>query len=158
MWIVNGQIINRQKDFTDGNGARQRGVILVKWSVSALAAIGVQPFREDPIPKGYKSTGYTDAVDANGTVVRTHTTVAIDTLAQAKLNRIDEMNKAAYQLLQPTDYYITRNAEKGTAIPATVTTERDQIRADILTNQNAINALTTYDEVIAYAITWTPTV
>ena len=155
MWIVNGQVINRQKDFTDGDGQRRMGSVLVTWSVAALAGIGVKPFREDPIAKGYKSTGYTDAEDVDGTVVRTHAVVPIDTLADAKLNRIAEMNKAAYQLLQPTDYYVTRLTEKATAIPVAAVTERDQIRTDVVTNENAINALTTYDEVMAYVVVWT---
>ena len=47
MWIVNGQVINRQRNFTDGNGQRRRGAVLVKWSKAALAEIGVKPFREE---------------------------------------------------------------------------------------------------------------
>jgi len=155
MWIINGQAINRQRNFTDGNGNRQRGIILVKWTKEALAEIGVKPFREVAKAKGYKSTGYKDA-EVDGEIVRTHTTEAKDTLADAKLARIAELNTQAYQNLQPTDYYVTRKADIGTVIPKEVTTFRAQIRTDIITNEANIDALETYDEVIAYKIAFTP--
>jgi len=150
MWIVNGQVINRQKDFTDGNGQRRRGAVLVKWSKEALAEIGVKPFHEAQITEGYKSTGYTDSEDVNGTVVRTHTTEPKDTVADAKANRVEELNAIARDLLNQTDYYVIRKAEKGTPIPADIAAERDQIRADILTNEASINATSKYDDIVKH--------
>jgi len=156
MWIINGtDVINRQRDFTDGNGQRQRGVILVQWSKEALAEIGVKPFREIAYDgKWYNSTGFSDE-EVDGEIVRTHTTEARYTLEEAKEERIKEINAAAYILLQTTDYYVIRKSDVGTDIPQDIIDERAQVRTDITTNEDAINELDDYSDVIDYVITWT---
>jgi len=156
MWIVNGtDVINRQREFTDGNGNRQMGIILVRWTKEALAEIGVKPFREVQYDQEwYNSTGFTDS-EVDGEVVRTHTTEARYTVDEAKTKRIEEMNAQAFQLLVKTDYYVIRKADVGTDIPQSVIDERTQVRTDVTTNETAINNASTYEDVIGYSIAWT---
>jgi len=158
MWIVNGeQVINRTREFTDGNGERQRGEILVRWSKEALAEIGVKPFREVSFDQeAYKSTGFSDE-EVDGEIVRTHTTEARYTVEEAKAKRIEELNLQVHQLLSKTDFYVIRASDptSTTAMPQTINDERTQIRTDIVTNEDAINALSVYDDIMGYAISFT---
>jgi len=158
MWIINDtQIINRTREFTDGNGDRQRGIILVQWSKEALAEIGVKPFVEVPYDKEYySSTGFSDA-DVDGVTTRTHTTEARYTVEEVKALKSARINSEAHAKLMPTDYYIIRDADSTSSdtVPQAVTDERTQIRTDITTNDAALAALTVYADVIAFAPTWT---
>ena len=49
---------------------------------------------------------------------------------------------------------VVRKAEKGTAIPAATQTERDDIRATVVTKEGEINALTTKAAVLKYDISF----
>jgi len=59
-----------------------------------------------------------------------------ETLAQLKAKKIAELNGAAYNKLSATDWYVTRKAEKGTAIPDDIETERDNIRSTVDTKES----------------------
>jgi len=75
-----------------------------------------------------------------------------ETVAELKEQRINELKKLGYDKLQPTDWYIVRKAEKGTAIPSEIQTERDAIRTSIATKEGEINALTTKASILKYDI------
>jgi len=47
-----------------------------------------------------------------------------------KYNMKQQVKQTAGSLLAQTDWYVTRNSEKSTAIPADVTTKRDAIRTE----------------------------
>jgi hypothetical protein len=57
--------------------------------------------------------------------------------------------KQAYGLLQPNDWYVVREQEAGTAIPADWTTFRSGVRSTAADMQSKINACTTVDELAA---------
>ncbi|MDB4338459.1 hypothetical protein OAA02_00600 [bacterium] len=80
------------------------------------------------------------------------TKVISETVAELKTKRIEELKKLGYDKLQPTDFYVTRKSEKGTAIPSATQTERDAIRANISTKETEINALTTKASILKYDI------
>jgi len=75
-----------------------------------------------------------------------------ETVAELKTSRISELKKVAYDKLAVTDWYAIRKAEKGTAIPASIVTERDGIRTSVTTKEGEINALTTKASILKYDI------
>ena len=82
------------------------------------------------------------------------TKVISETVAQLKTKRIEELKKLAYDKLQPTDWYAIRKAEKDTAIPSDIQTERDGIRSTVVTKEAEINALTTKAAILKYDISF----
>ena len=61
-----------------------------------------------------------------------------------------ELKSAAYDKLSISDWYVTRKAEKGTAIPDAIETERDNIRSSVDTKESEIKALTKKVDVFNY--------
>jgi len=61
------------------------------------------------------------------------------------------MLKEAYQAkLKVTDWYVVRDAEGGTAVPSSVTTERNNLRIECAQHESNINALVTKVEIVNY--------
>lgn len=75
-----------------------------------------------------------------------------ETVEQLKTKKITALKKLGYDKLQPTDWMVIREAEKGTAIPSATQTERDGIRASVSTKESEINALTTKVAILRYDI------
>jgi len=75
-----------------------------------------------------------------------------ETLAELKTKKKAELKSAAYNKLSSTDWYVTRKAEKGTAIPDDIETERDNIRSLVDTKESEIKALTKKVDVFNYEI------
>ena len=73
-----------------------------------------------------------------------------ETLAELKAKKIQELKSAAYNKLSSTDWYVTRKAEKGTAIPDAIEEERDNIRSSVDTKESEIKALTKKVDVFNY--------
>ena len=60
------------------------------------------------------------------------------------------MKRLYNEELSKTDWYVTRNSEKGIAIPSDIQTERDDLRTACDTHETAINAKTTKTQVESY--------
>ncbi len=73
-----------------------------------------------------------------------------ETFDELKQKRIKDYKDQINMKLQSTDWYVVRNAETGAEIPADITTERSNYRAEGVTVENEINALTTKQEVVLY--------
>ena len=73
-----------------------------------------------------------------------------ETLDELKQNRINGYKTEINEKLKDTDWYVVRNAETGAEIPADITTKRSNYRAEGVTVENEINALTTKQEVVLY--------
>jgi hypothetical protein len=63
---------------------------------------------------------------------------------------VSNVKQTAGSLLAPSDWYVTRNAENGSAIPQAVLDRRAEIRTYSNTKETAIQATTTTDELAAY--------
>ena len=126
--------------------------IFSAWTASELAAIGIIEVTFDDSnkkdEKWYTNTNQTYTYDADaGTVTATYGTATAK--AHADANAVDDdgneldpvivieglktklirtVKSQAEGLLNQTDWYITRKAEKNTAIPSAITTWRDGIR------------------------------
>ena len=155
--ITDGSIsgyINHPKPITIGD-VQYPAKIFSIWTASELAAIGIIEVTFDNSnkkeEKWYINTNQTYTYDASaGTVTASYGTATAkahaDTLFTAqdetdglgtegevkvkglKTILIKSIKAQAENLLNQTDWYITRKAEKNTAIPSAITTWRDGIR------------------------------
>lgn len=69
------------------------------------------------------------------------------TIEKQKELLISAKKLEANKLLQPTDWYVTRKAETGVAIPQDVVDARAAIKADVNSFETSINAATTMEGV-----------
>ena len=147
--------------------------VMSSWSNSELATIGVYPVVEDSTnyedPSYYintdetftyydsvsvGSTTYTDTVvGAYGTatpMALNDTTNADGTVTPGlKSKAITTQNQQAYSTLEPSDWYVVRKSENGTAIPSDWDTWRESIRTTYQSQVTMINACTTVPELQA---------
>jgi hypothetical protein len=160
--------------------------VMSSWSNDELATILVYPVVEDSTnyedPSYYINTNetftYYDSVAINGitytnTVVGAYgtatpqslddttttdpTTGETTTTPGLKSKAITVQNQQAYGLLEPSDWYVVRKSENGTAIPADWDSWRESIRTTYQSQVTAINACTTVPELQAlYAYTGDP--
>lgn len=72
--------------FVDASGARHPLSVLRLWAASDLAAIGVFPVVDTPVPDGYRSTGSSLQWDGE-TVTRVHTVEPVPPVDLAALKR-----------------------------------------------------------------------
>ena len=176
--ITDGSIsryINHPKAVTIGD-VQYPAKIFSLWTASELAAIGIIEVTFDDSNKKdetyYINTNQTYTYDADaGTVTATYGNATAkahaDTLWTAqdetdgkgtegevairglKYNFIKNIKKQAENLLNQTDWYVTRKSEKSTAIPSNITTWRNGIRSKqaametAITNANDTPALET---------------
>ena len=66
-----------------------------------------------------------------------------------KTEWVAQQKQIAGSLLAPTDWYVTRKAETGAAIPADVLAYREAVRTTSGTREAEINACTTTEELAA---------
>jgi len=139
--------------------------IFSAWTASELAAIGIIEVTFDNSnkkdEKWYINTNQTYTYDADaGTVTATYGTATAkahaDTLWTAqdetdgkgtegevatrglKYNLIQTLKQQVAGILNNTDWYITRNTEKSTAIPSAISTHRDAVRTKQAEMETAI--------------------
>jgi len=159
------KLITNPKSMVIGD-VRYPAKIFSLWTASELAAIGIYEITFNDSNKKdqkyYTNTNQTYTYDADaGTVTASYGTATAkahaDTLFTAqdetdgkgiegeiksrglKYNFIQSIKIIANNLLSKTDWYITRKAEKNTAIPDNITTWRNGIR----TKQAAMETLIT---------------
>jgi len=143
---------NRAKGFTLGD-LQYPADIFMKWSVAEKEAIGIYEVVFDNSnkkdEKWYVNTNQSFAF-ADGTVTAsygsatpkahadvTETINGVEsTTPGLKTNLIKDLKITVANELAKTDWYITRNTEKSTAIPSAITTHRDAVR----TKQASIEA------------------
>ena len=152
--------------------------VMSSWSNTELATIGVYPVVTDSSnyedPAYYINTNetftyydsvsvggttYTDTVvgaygtatpkDLNDTTTTDPDTGETTTTPGLKSNAISVQNQEAYSLLQPSDWYVVRKSENGTAIPTDWDTWRESIRTTYQSQVTMINACTTVPELQA---------
>jgi hypothetical protein len=152
--------------------------VMSSWSNDELATIAVYPVVEDTTnyedPSYYINTNetftYYDSVSVGGTtytntVVGAYGTATPQSLNDTtttdpttgettvtpglKSNAITVQNQQAYGLLEPSDWYVVRKSENGTAIPADWDSWRESIRTTYQSQVTMINACTTVPELQA---------
>lgn len=97
--------------------------------------------------------GTHDVLDEEGNVIETKPNYDI---AELKASKISAIKTEAGKLLSPTDWYVTRLAERAVAIPQEIADERLDIVTKSDTFEEELTALTTVEEVLRYTHAFYP--
>lgn len=153
MWTYLGRVIKVGRGWTNAEGV-QHPAQWNRWTEAEKTAAGlVWDQSLQPVPfdnRFYWSAGVeknindVNAVDEDGNPVLDEDGVQIVTKG-LKSNAIAQVKTTAAGLLQSTDWYVTRQAETGTAIPDTVTDYRAAVRTASETIETAIGNATTLE-------------
>ena len=152
MWFVGntevGFVVNKARGLTIGDVQYPRN-IFVLWSKEELAEIGIKPYSEVRPDSRYYSDGALTRTESDGDIVGTYAAVAKDVDA-LKANMLKSVKSIAGSLQSNVDWYWSRAAKGGTAVPSDVATHATAIYTVMETKETAIAALTPLDEVKAY--------
>ena len=168
MWalVENNQVskvYTRPKAITIGDISYPQNIFML-WSSDELEAIGIYEVVVDN--DNFKNPSYyintNQSFDfANDVVTASYGTATAKNLDDTtdpdtgdvthglKWNHDQVIINQAYGLLQPNDWYVVRESEAGTAIPADWTTFRTDVRSTAADMQSKIDACTTVDELAA---------
>ena len=157
------QVYTRPKAITIGDVSYPQNIFML-WSSDELEAIGIYEVVIDN--SNFKNPSYyintNQSFDfANDVVTASYGTATPKNLDDTtdpdtgevthglKWNHDQVIINQAYGLLQPNDWYVVREQEAGTAIPADWSTFRTDVRSTAADMQSKINACTTVDELAA---------
>ena len=157
------QVYTRPKAITIGDVSYPQNIFML-WSSDELEAIGIYEVVVDN--SNFKNPSYyintNQSFDfANDVVTASYGTAtpkALDDTTDPdtgevthglKWNHDQVITNQAYGLLQPNDWYVVRETEAGTAIPADWSTFRTDVRSTAADMQSKIDACTTVDELAA---------
>jgi hypothetical protein len=157
------QVYTRPKAITIGDVSYPQNIFML-WSSDELEAIGIYSVVVDndnfKNPSYYINTDQSFDWDGSEVVASYGTATAKnlddttdpdtgDVTHGLKWNHKQVIINQAYGLLQPNDWYVVRETEAGTAIPADWTTFRADVRSTAADMQSKIDACTTVDELAA---------
>ena len=116
---------------------------------ATLSSLGIKSYSEvTPDSRYYWNGAYT--VDTSGAeVVGTYAGTARD-IATLKTSMLDKANSAVASRLQAIDWYWSRAAKGGTAVPSNIATYATAMYSEHETIKTAINALDTLDKIKTY--------
>ena len=168
MWalVENNQVskvYTRPKAITIGDVSYPQNIFML-WSSDELEAIGIYEVVVDNSnfknPSYYINTNQSFDFD-NDVVTASYGTATPKNLDDTtdpdtgdvthglKWNHNQVIINQAYGLLQPNDWYVVREQEAGTPIPADWSTFRTDVRSTAADMQSKIDACTTVDELAA---------
>ncbi|MDB2619867.1 hypothetical protein N9Y18_06425 [Litoricolaceae bacterium] len=157
------QVYTKPKAITIGDVSYPQNIFML-WSSDELEAIGIYEVVVDN--SNFKNPSYYINTDqsfdfANDVVTASYGTATPKNLDDTtdpdtgdvthglKWNHNQVIINQAYGLLQPNDWYVVREQEAGTPIPADWSTFRTDVRSTAADMQSKINACTTVDELAA---------
>ncbi len=161
MWKLGEKIIREGKSFTDSNGVTHPGV-WARWTDDKKKTIGLTYVAD---PKTWDNRFYwgwnaneteliekniadVNAVDDDGKAILDDDGNQVVNLG-LKSVAIARTKETARAKLSKTDWYVTRKAETGTAIPTTVGNYRTAVRTKSKTIEDAITACDTHAKFMA---------
>ena len=165
------QVYTRPKAITIGDVSYPQNIFML-WSSDELEAIGIYEvvvdndnfknpsyyintnqsfdFANDVVTASYGTATAKNLDDTTTTTIDPDTDEEVITITRGlKWNHKQVIINQAYGLLQPNDWYVVRETEAGTAIPADWTTFRSGVRSTAADMQSKINAVTTVDQLAA---------
>ena len=152
MWFVGnveaGFTVNKARGLTIGDVQYPRN-IFVLWSKEELAAIGIKPYSEVHPDQRYYTSGALTRTETDGDMVGTYEAVAKD-VDHLKNNMLSTVKSVAGSLQSHIDWYWSRAAKGGTAVPADVAAHATAIYTVMDAKETAIAALSDLAAVIAY--------
>ena len=152
MWFVGnveaGFTVNKARGLTIGDVQYPRN-IFVLWSKEELAAIGIKPYSEVHPDQRYYTSGALTRTETNGDMVGTYAAIDKDVDA-LKDTMLQSVKSIAGSLQSNVDWYWSREAKGGTAVPADVAAHATAIYTVMDAKESAISALSDLAAVIAY--------
>lgn len=152
MWFVGntetGFVVNKPRGLTIGDVQYPRNIFAL-WSKSELADIGVKPYSETRLDSRYYNQGALTRTESDGEIVGTYASLSRD-LDHLKNNMLSTVKSIAGSLQSSVDWYWSRAAKGGTAVPADIATHATAIYTMMDTKESAIAALSTLDAIKAY--------
>ena len=146
MWYFNGQIIKTPKVMVINDITHPKGIFR---DSTMLASLGIKPYRETRQDSRYYWDG-AYSVDATGDeVVGTYAGTARD-VATLKTGMLSKANSAVASRHKAIDWYWSRAAKGGTAVPSNIATYATALYSEHETIKTAINAITDLAGVMAY--------
>ena len=122
------------------------------WSASELEAINIYEVVVDDSnlkDKEYYINTQQSFVYANSSVTASYGTATAKDLDELKTKHKTAIDSQAYGLLQPNDWYVVRNVDDGTAIPAEWSTYRADVRTAAADMDSKIDAVSDVDALAA---------
>ena len=152
MWFVGnteaGFVVTKARGLTIGDTQYPRN-IFVLWSKEELAAIGIKPYSEVRSDPRYYTDGALTRTESGGDIVGTYTAVARD-VDHLKSNMLGTVKSIAGSLQSAVDWYWSRAAKGGTAVPAAIGTHATAIYTEMVSKETTIAALSDLAAVIVY--------
>ena len=157
MWTYLGKVIRVGRGWTDAEGVKHPAT-WNRWTDAEKTAHGlVWDQSLQPVP--FDNRFYWDAntpralddvneVDTEGNPILDERGNQVITRG-LKYNAVQQTKATAAGLLQPTDWYVTRKAEAGTAIPSAIGDYRTAVRTASGTIETAIQGVTTLEAFMA---------
>ena len=146
MWYYNSQIIKTPKAMEIGDVLYPKAIFR---DSAQLTALGIKPYSEvTPDSRYYWNGAYT--VDTSGAeVVGTYAGTARD-VATLKTGMLAKANSAVASRLAAIDWYWSRAAKGGTAVPSNIATYATALYSEHETIKTAIAALDTIAKIKTY--------
>jgi len=146
MWYFNGQIIKTPKSMEISDVLYPRTIFK---DSTTLTSLGIKAYREvTPDSRYYWNGEFT--VDTSGSeVVGTYASTARD-VATLKASMLEKARSAVASRLADIDWYWSRAAKGGTAVPSNIATYATALYSEHETIKTAINAISDLAGVIAY--------
>ena len=146
MRYYDSQIIKTPKAMVISGITHHKGIFR---DSTMLASLGIKPYRETRQDKKYYSPG-SYSVDTSGSeVVGTYAGTARD-LATLRTTMLENTNSHAADLHMAIDWYWTRAAKGGTAVPSNIATYATALYSEHETKKTEIAALDTIAKIIEY--------
>lgn len=152
MWFVGevatGFVVNKPRGLTIGDVQYPRNIFAL-WSKAELAAIGVKPYSETRLDSRYYNQGALTRAIVDSEVVGTYAAVNkdVDALKETMLGTVKSI---AGSLQSNVDWYWSRAAKGGTAVPSEIATHATAIYTAMEAKETAIAALSDLAAVIVY--------
>ena len=152
MWFVGnteaGFVVTKARGLTIGDVQYPRN-IFVLWSKEELAAIGIKPYSETRLDSRYYNQGALTRAETDGEIVGTYAAIDKDVDA-LKDTMLQSVKSIAGSLQSQVDWYWSREAKGGTAVPSDVAAHATAIYTTMDTKESAIAALSDLDAIKAY--------
>ena len=146
MWYFNGSIIKTPKAMVISDVTHPKAIFR---DSATLTSLSIKPYREvTPDSRYYWNGAFT--VDTSGSeVVGTYAGTPRD-VATLKASMLEKARSAVASKLADIDWYWSRAAKGGTAVPSNIATYATTLYSEHETIKTAINAISDLAGVIAY--------
>jgi len=152
MWFVGntetGFVVNKPRGLTIDSIQYPRNIFAL-WSKAELAAIGVKPYSETRLDSRYYNQGALTRTEVDGEILGTYAAINKD-VDVLKATMLGTVKSIAGSLQSNVDWYWSRAAKGGTAVPSDVATHATAIYTEMDSKETAIAALSDLAAVIVY--------